>query len=53
MVTLDVAPADGVIVTAGFRFDTPVRFDTDRLSVNLSAFQAGEVPHIPLVEVLG
>lgn len=53
VVTLDVAPADGVIVTAGFRFDTKVRFDTDRLSVNLSAFQAGEVPHIPLVEVLG
>lgn len=31
VVTLDVAPNEGQAVTAGFWFDTPVRFDTDRL----------------------
>ena len=29
----------------------PVRFDTDRLEVNLAAFEAGEMPSIPIVEV--
>ena len=38
-------------VTAGFTFDVPVRFDTDRLEISLSAFQAGHVPDIALVEV--
>ena len=38
-------------VTAGFEFDTPVRFDTDALTINLAGFTAGEVPNVPLVEV--
>lgn len=50
-VVLDVAPANGAAVTAGFAFDVPVRFDVDRLEVDLSAFQAGSVPSIPLVEI--
>ncbi len=44
-------PGAGAVVTAGFAFDVPVRFDTDRLEVNLSAFAAGEIPNIPLVEI--
>lgn len=44
-------PADGAAVTAGFAFDVPVRFDTDRLDINLAAFEAGEVPAIPIVEI--
>jgi len=52
VVTLEVAPGAGAVVTAGFAFDVPVRFDTDRLTVSLSAFQAGEVPDIPVVEVM-
>jgi len=44
-------PAAGAVVTAGYKFDVPVRFDTDRLSVNLKAFKAGQIPSIPLVEV--
>jgi len=47
----DVAPADGAQVTAGFAFDVPVRFDADRIEVNLAAFEAGEIPSIPAVEV--
>lgn len=45
-------PAAGASVTAGFQFDVPVRFDTDQISINLSHFEAGEIPDIPLIEVL-
>lgn len=45
-------PAAGEAVTAGFQFDVPVRFDTDRLEVNLSRFEAGSIPSIPVVEIL-
>ncbi len=44
-------PAAGQVVTAGFRFHVPVRFDTDEIRVDLSAFMAGEIPSIPLVEL--
>lgn len=44
-------PAPGALVTAGFMFDVPVRFDTDYLEVDLSAFAAGAIPKIPLVEI--
>lgn len=45
-------PASGASVTAGYQFDVPVRFDTDRLDIDLSAFEAGEIPNIPLVEIM-
>jgi len=51
LVTFAEAPAEGAIVTAGFRFDVPVRFDTDQLLINLAAFEAGEIPSIPIVEI--
>lgn len=44
-------PPPGATVTAGFRFDVPVRFDTDFLEVDLSAFAAGAIPKIPLIEI--
>ncbi|MFO1149275.1 MAG: DUF2460 domain-containing protein [Alsobacter sp.] len=46
------APGPGRAITAGFRFHVPVRFDTDELSVDLAAFAAGEIPHIPLIEII-
>ncbi|MBL8590877.1 MAG: DUF2460 domain-containing protein [Methylobacteriaceae bacterium] len=46
------APAAGAAVTTGFEFDVPVRFDVDRLEIDLSAFDAGHVPSIPLVEII-
>jgi uncharacterized protein (TIGR02217 family) len=46
------APAAGVLVTAGFKFDVPVRFDTDELRVDVEAFSAGAIPHIPLIEII-
>jgi uncharacterized protein (TIGR02217 family) len=51
VVTFTTAPASGAVLTAGFAFDVPVRFDTDSLSVNLANFRAGEIPSIPLVEI--
>ncbi len=44
-------PAAGASITAGFTFDVPVRFDTDFLEVDLSAFEAGAIPNIPLIEI--
>jgi uncharacterized protein (TIGR02217 family) len=44
-------PVEGAAITAGFLFDVPVRFDTDYLEVDLSAFAAGAIPKIPLVEI--
>ena len=52
LVTFDSPPAAGAAITAGFEFDVAVRFDTDQLAINLSHFAAGEIPSIPLVEIL-
>lgn len=50
-VVLDAAPANGAVITAGFLFDVPVRFDTDRIDVSLATFNAGQVPDVPVVEL--
>jgi uncharacterized protein (TIGR02217 family) len=44
-------PPVGTAVTVGFAFDVPVRFDTDRLDINLAAFEAGDAPAIPIAEI--
>jgi uncharacterized protein (TIGR02217 family) len=46
-----IPPAIGERITAGFEFDVPVRFDTDRIQVSVASFQAGDVPQVPVVEV--
>ncbi len=51
VVTLNAAPGAGVAVTAGFEFDTPVRFDADRIEVTLESFDAGRMAAVPLIEV--
>ena len=51
VVTFDVAPAVGVEIAAGFAFDTPVRFDADRVEITLETFGAGRVAALPLIEV--
>lgn len=53
LITFNAAstPDVGVIISAGFAFDIPVRFDSDEISVNLSHFEAGDIPSIPLVEL--
>lgn len=44
-------PTIGAVITAGYLFDVPVRFAADQLSINLAAFEAGDIPSIPLVEI--
>ncbi len=51
IVTLQTAPAEGAELTAGFEFDVPVRFDTDRIATSVASFKAGDVPSVPVVEV--
>ena len=52
ILTFETAPPAGASITAGFEFDVPVRFDTPQLDISLDAFGAGEIPSIPLIEVL-
>ena len=49
--TFTTAPANGVIVRAGFEFDVPVRFDTDVLDVTLDIERLGSITSIPLLEI--
>ncbi len=51
LVTFTAAPANGVAITAGFEFDVPVRFDTDRLDVTHDIERLGSITSIPLIEV--
>lgn len=51
MVTLASPPAEGASVSAGYAFDTPVRFDIDRLELSLDAFGAGRALSVPLIEI--
>lgn len=51
VITLAAAPTAGAAVTAGFEFDVPVRFDTDRIEVTLESFDAGRMAAAPLIEV--
>lgn len=51
VVAFDEAPEEGAEVTAGFRFDVPVRFAEDRLSLNRATFAAGDIPSVPMIEV--
>lgn len=52
VVGFTAAPANGHVVRAGFLFDVEVRFDTDRLDIELSTFDAADAPSIPLIEVI-
>ncbi|WP_425039189.1 phage distal tail protein, Rcc01695 family [Primorskyibacter sp. S187A] len=50
-ITFERPPLADVVVTAGYEFDVPVRFDADRIATSVASFQAGEVPSVPVVEV--
>ena len=52
-VLFDSAPASGAVVSAGYRYDCPVRFDTDRLDITLEAVRAGRAVRVPLIELVG
>ena len=44
-------PAAGAAITAGFEFDVPVRFDTDKLEIDLQGVRHGSIPTIPVLEI--
>lgn len=50
-ITFVTAPGDGAVITAGYEFDVPVRFDSDAIKVSVARFAAGEIPAVPVVEV--
>lgn len=45
-------PGSSTSITAGFEFDVPVRFDTDMLEIQLEPPSFGDIPNIPIVEIL-
>ena len=51
LVTFEEPPLADAVVTAGFEFDVPVRFATDRIAVSVASFRAGQVPDVPVIEV--
>ena len=52
IVTFTTPPPADAAITAGYSFDVPVRFDTDELDIDLSTFEAGGIPQIPLIEIV-
>jgi uncharacterized protein (TIGR02217 family) len=50
-IIFDTAPPSGATITAGFRFDVPVRFAEDRLNASRATFGAGDMQSVMLVEV--
>jgi uncharacterized protein (TIGR02217 family) len=51
VVSFNEPPAETAVITAGYEFDVPVRFDSDILEVSAAGFEAGEIPSVPIVEV--
>ncbi len=51
MINFMTPPGNGAVITAGFEFDVPVRFDTDQLNTSLESFGAGGAVNVPLIEV--
>lgn len=51
VVRFDHPPDPQIEIRAGYEFDVPVRFDTDRILTSVASFQAGQVPDVPVIEV--
>lgn len=51
IITFTPAPTAAVVVSVTCEYDVPVRFDTDKLNINMDLFNVGQLPSIPLVEL--
>lgn len=51
IVTFSAAPAIGVILTSGFQFDVPVRFEDDLLRISWDTINSRSAGSVPLREV--
>ncbi|GAA4026905.1 hypothetical protein GCM10022281_01910 [Sphingomonas rosea] len=51
IIEFEQPPTAGALITAGFLFDVPVRFEQEQLAVSQTTHLAGEAKAIPLIEV--
>jgi uncharacterized protein (TIGR02217 family) len=51
IIQFETAPAIGAAITAGFRFDVPVRFADDSIEMSRATFGAADIPSVPLIEI--
>jgi len=51
VISFAIPPLLGQLVTAGFEFDVPVRFELDQIETSVTSFSAGNIPNVPVVEV--
>ena len=51
IINFTTAPSIGAVITAGYRFDVPVRFAADRLDIARATFGAGDMPSVSLIEI--
>ncbi|MEM5517882.1 DUF2460 domain-containing protein [Henriciella sp. AS95] len=52
LISFDVPPDPGAVITAGFEFDCAVRFDVDQLDLTFEAFGAGRSISVPIIELV-
>ncbi len=50
IITFSTPPGAGVVVSAGYEFDVPVRFDIDHLSTQITDYQMGTAT-APMIEI--
>ena len=50
IITFNSPPGNNVVVSAGFEFDIPVRFDTDQLSISIDHYLTGTLS-VPIIEI--
>jgi len=53
LLELDTPPAPDVEITAGFEFDCPVRFASDRIEASVEGISSGRIAKVELIELLG
>jgi hypothetical protein len=51
LVVFASVPPAGATITAGFKFDVPVRFNIDYLEIDYTTWRAGQIPDIPVIEI--
>ena len=51
VVSFTAPPANGAVITAGFSFDTPVRFDQDTLEISQTNTGAFQLVRLTLLEL--
>jgi uncharacterized protein (TIGR02217 family) len=51
LVSFEAPPPLGAVITAGFEFDVPVRFESDQIETVIEAFGAGRIAPLGLIEL--